>query len=229
MKLISGLLDLDVLLHSQPATQQDKWVIETLRDKKGQPLTGGYFVECGINDGLQHSNTLTLEHYFGWNGLLVEADPALSTQARENRPDCQHATFALSCTNDSVVRFTRGGQWGGLTAFLPDAWRREAAARHAEEIWVTTRTLASLLVWAKAPSIIDYLSLDIEGAEVSVLQEFFDGGRPTHRFRCLTVEYRQEAAELMRLHRILEPHGYVLDHTQAWDAMFINQSLVSST
>jgi FkbM family methyltransferase len=208
------------MLASQPATRQDEWVIETLRG-----LTGGYFVECGINDGFQHSNTLALEHHFDWTGLLVEADPDLSKRARDNRPNCQHVTRALSCTSDSTVRFTRGGQWGGLTAFLPDAWRREHEHRRAEEIWVTTIRLADLLALSKAPGVIDYFSLDIEGAEVTVLGEFFRYGCPTHRFRCLTVEYREDAGELMRLRRILEPHGYILDRTVAWDAMFINEAL----
>ena len=99
------------------------------------------FIECGINDGLQHSNTLALEQSFGWKGWLVEADPDVERPAQENRPACRHATCALSVSTARATRFTRGGQWGGLTAFLPEAWRREQQARHAQEIWVTTVTL----------------------------------------------------------------------------------------
>jgi FkbM family methyltransferase len=212
--LLNGAIE----LHSQPATRQDEWVI-----KHTHGLKGGYFIECGINDGLRHSNTLALEQSFGWTGLLVEADPYLSDQAQENRPACQHATRALSVTTDSTVQFTRGGQWGGLTAFLPDAWRREHEHRRAPIIWVTTITLCDLLRQYKAPETIDYFSLDIEGAEVPVLEDYFH--HPMHRFRCLTVEYREDAGELMRLRRILEPHGYILDRTRAWDAFFYHESL----
>ena len=213
------MLASDIALYSQPATQQDAWVIETT-----DHLHGGYFVECGVNDGLQHTNTLTLERYYGWTGLLVEADPDLSDLAQANRPGCEHANHAVSTVDARCQRFTCGGQWGGLTNFLPDAWREEHNRRRAREIWVKTQTLASLLVAYRAPAIIDYLSLDIEGAEVPVLREYFQA--PTHRFRCLTVEYREDAAELMRLQRILEPHGYVLDRVQAWDAFFYHSQLI---
>lgn len=37
--------------------------------------TNGFFIECGALDGEFHSNTLYLERYLGWKGLLVEADP----------------------------------------------------------------------------------------------------------------------------------------------------------
>jgi ribosomal protein L21E len=34
----------------------------------------GYFVELGANDGISQSNTLYLEKYLGWRGVLVEPD-----------------------------------------------------------------------------------------------------------------------------------------------------------
>lgn len=201
-----------VELYSQPATRQDEWVIDWLQGRRG-----GYFVEIGCNDGKHHSNTLTLEKHFGWRGLLVEADPDLCEWARQTRPDCQHDCAAVSVTTGSVVRFSQGGQWGGLVNFLPTAWQCEAAKRHTPEIWVTTATLKAVLERNHAPTLIDYLSLDIEGAEVPVLEEYFKS--PTHQFRCLTVEFR-DSDTLMRLCRILEPHGYILEDVRAWDAFF---------
>ena len=209
------LFDRTVELYSQPATWQDEWVIGATHG-----LTRGYFVECGAHNGLQDSNTLALEQSFGWTGLLIEADPDLSAQARINRPNCQHATCALYVTDGGDMDFTCGDLWGGITAFLPAAWPRDVP-----KIRAATRTLSSLLVSTEAPPVIDYFSLDIEGTEVAVLHEFFQ--RPTHQFRCLTVEYREDARELMRLQRILEPHGYVLDRVQAWDAFFYHAALLS--
>ena len=37
--------------------------------------TGGFFVECGAYDGHHASNSLYLEMYQGWTGLLIEPDP----------------------------------------------------------------------------------------------------------------------------------------------------------
>ena len=204
--------------HSQPATAQDVWVMERLGK-----LRLGYFVEIGGYDGLHHSNTLALESYYGWKGLLVEANPRLYKLMQENRPRCFHDGRAVSCTSDSTARFSCADQWGGLDAFLPQAWKDEAQDRRTPHCWVTTVTLNALLSHHDCPKVIDYLSLDIEGAEICVLNEFFRF--PKHRFRCMTIEYQQDAGTLMRLERLLEPHGYMLERVQAWDAFFYNKEL----
>lgn len=178
--------------YSQPATRQDEWVIDSLKGREG-----GYFVEVGAYDGLRHSNTLALERHYRWHGLLVEADPDLYRQTVANRPRCDHDDHAVEIADDQHVRFSRGGAWGGLVSFLPEAWRREADFRHTPEIWVRSLTLGTLLDRHDAPIIIDYLSLDVEGAEYPVLKEFLRF--PTYTFRRLTVEVLNNNA-LMHMH-----------------------------
>jgi FkbM family methyltransferase len=198
--------------HSQPATAQDQWVIEVSQGKRD-----GFFVEIGGYDGLRYSNTLALEESFGWTGLLVEADPDLFELARKNRPNCRHLCVAVAHYK-GTSRFTRGGPWGGLTNFLPPAWKEEHGRRKSEEIHVNTTTLYGILDDRRVPEVIDYLSLDVEGIEVPVLREYFMS--PNRVIRFLTVEYLEDAGTLMQLCRILEPHGYELVKTQGWDAFF---------
>lgn len=40
----------------------------------GRFQTNGFFIECGGYDGEFLSNTLFMERYLGWSGLLIEAD-----------------------------------------------------------------------------------------------------------------------------------------------------------
>ncbi len=48
--------------------------------------TGGFFIECGAFNGEWLSNSIELESYFGWEGLLVEADPTYQAQLlKKNR------------------------------------------------------------------------------------------------------------------------------------------------
>jgi FkbM family methyltransferase len=198
--------------YSQRATRQDDWVIDSLTGKES-----GYFVEIGANDGLRYSNTLALEQYYHWRGLLVEAAPDLYQQMVANRPACEHSDRAVEIADDQMVRFSLGGAWGGLVSFLPQAWRDEAASRNTPETWVRSIKLLTLLQRHNAPHVIDYLSLDIEGAEYPVLKEFFRF--PEYTFQRLTVEVL-DANRLMHMQRLLEPHGYVLDTVRAWDAFF---------
>ncbi len=210
-------------IYSQEATAQDSWVIETLKHKRN-----GFFIEIGGYDGHTHSNTLALERSFDWDGLLVEANPRFFKLIRERRPACQYDDRAVSCTTGGTSQFTCSDRWSGLRGFLPPAWIRESDARKSPTCWVQTVKLFDLLREHNIPKIVDYLSLDIEGGELPVLDEFFRFGHTLFRFRCMTVEYQMDGGNLMRLERLLEPHGYSLEKVQAWDAFFVNRDLLET-
>lgn len=46
---------------------------------------GGYFVELGVYDGISFSNTLHLELFKNWSGLLIEPSPHQYALAVNNR------------------------------------------------------------------------------------------------------------------------------------------------
>jgi hypothetical protein len=110
--------------HSQPATRQDRWVLEKLLYQRH-----GYFVEVGAHDGVRHSNTLTLEGQFGWSGLLIEANPARFAELQVNRPGatCVQAVVGPhNCVNEPFAMAKRefGGSdsYNGLTRHMPKQW-----------------------------------------------------------------------------------------------------------
>ena len=48
--------------------------------------TNGFFVECGALDGENLSNTLYMERFLNWTGLLIEADQEIfKTLLTKNR------------------------------------------------------------------------------------------------------------------------------------------------
>ena len=47
----------------------------------------GFYVELGANNGIKQSNTLTLEKYEGWHGLLIEPEPNNFRDLLRNRSD----------------------------------------------------------------------------------------------------------------------------------------------
>lgn len=57
---------------------------------------GGFFIECGANDGKFYSRTLQLEKDFGWGGLLIEASPSLFGKLRKSRRSAWMANVCLS-------------------------------------------------------------------------------------------------------------------------------------
>jgi hypothetical protein len=84
----------------------------------------------------------------------------------------------------------------------------------------TTNTLDNVLDSFHAPSIIDYLSLDVEGQEYEILSTFpFE----KYSFRCMTVEHNaphQGPDMQMKIRRLLESKGYRFvkgnDDVQRW-------------
>jgi FkbM family methyltransferase len=176
---------------------QDKWVHSVLGDK-----LGGYFIELGACDGIHYSNTLFFERKLQWNGICIEPNDnyleALSKNRRCNISSelvgsysGQEVDFALDATASSVVDENIG----------PFTSKEHIVKK-------ITTTLESVLDRFKAPNIIDYLSLDVEGQEYNILKTFpFD----KYKFRCLTVEHNAphigpKQQELIR--ELLEKNGY---------------------
>lgn len=200
---------------------QDTWALQsTLHHwKNGRP----YFVEVGGHDGVRHSNTLMFERYFQGTGLLVEANPELYARSLENRPACKHACVAVGATRGRA-KFILGDSYGGLLETMPEAFTVEHVRRRNPIVEVEVVPLHDLLVQHEMPESIDYLSLDVEGAEYDILEAFFRT-KTKFRFSALTVEFRYDMLYLERLMELLAKNGYRLDTTLAFDACFLDESL----
>ena len=136
-----------------------------LAGTRGKP---GTFVELGAFDGVKFSNTLMLEKCFGWQGLLIEANPEsfakLNASART-----AHKLYSAVCaaaTRPPTVRITLdGGTTAGDITRLSKGRQQRRAGRAVD---VPCRPLQELMT-AYGFDGADLLSLDVEGSEDSVL------------------------------------------------------------
>jgi FkbM family methyltransferase len=207
------LLGRRVTLHSQPETQQDEWVLSIFGQKER-----GTFIEVGAYDGVYHSNTLCLERDFGWTGWLIEAlQPHAHAAKRVRRaPVITEVLGPDECDRDLYV----GGQWSGLKDFTRKNLVDGHHIYHNPTIQVRTITLSRLLRSLRVPQVINYLSLDVEGAEYPILKSYFQD--PPAQFRCMTIEIGSNADHINELCALLEPQGYRLDNIRAWESYWIN-------
>lgn len=199
-------------------SQQDQWVISTLR---GQ--TDGYFIEMGAKDGVHFSNTYVLEKDYGWSGLCIEPHPLHYAELVKNRS----CACSNSCAYGDVrkVEFwrARDGQGGIIEpGNIVDRKVKERQAREKSEIFeIWTRPLAAIFEEFDVPHIVDYFSLDVEGAEQAILTPFpFE----KYCFRLMTVERPPES-----LCRLLLSHGYAQHGTLGEDQCFIHRTLMTSS
>jgi FkbM family methyltransferase len=126
----------------------------------------GYFVEVGAFEPINLSQTYHLEHR-GWDGLLVEPVPAHAEKLRKQR---RAQVVQVACGSPA--------QHGNELPLYLDGGRTSLHYRPGPAINVPIVTLDSILIERAVPKI-DFLSIDVEGAEIDVLRGFsFDRYRP---------------------------------------------------
>jgi FkbM family methyltransferase len=142
------------------------------------PGRGRIFVEFGALDGLMDSNSLYFERERGWNGLLIEANPASFEKLKQNRPNAKLCNAAIFDRNGTAeFEMIDGGfyGWSGITQSMEPAHRQRIAqqipASQRSLVSVPCRTLDDVLGEFGIRHI-DYLSIDVEGAELAILKAF---------------------------------------------------------
>jgi hypothetical protein len=196
---------------------QDRWLIERVFYKR----TNGYFVDVGAGDGRTHSNTYILEKDYGWTGVLIDANSAYVGPLKEHR----RTPSILACVDSESrdVSFLCLGYMGGIVAEDTDyasKKRGHLLQKHAHKITcMRSQPLAEILDSIGAPQRIQYLSIDVEGAESRILSGFpFD----RYSFDAITVERPTSA-----VHGYLSEAGYVLAELRWCDGFYLNRDVAT--
>lgn len=195
----------------------------------------GYFVELGANDGFTESNTLYLEIKKDWRGILIEPLPdqflnccyyrakpgnhlfcnaVVNSNFKEKYVEMVHANLMSVAKNLPSDLKNKNEHILKGRAHLPTKNYNISFGSEA-------KTLSQILDEAEAPRIIDFLSLDVEGAELAVLSGLnFD----KYKFKYMLIECRDKE----NIKKFLDNHGYELkDSLSHHDYLFkLNQSLI---
>lgn len=130
----------------------------------------GFFVDVGAHHAIRFSNTYAL-YRRGWRGVNIDATPGSMASFNALRPEDTNIEAAISDRTTRLIfhMFTEGA----LNTFDADLADSYIASGHAlkERIELATRPLADVLdEVVPAGRRIDLLSVDVEGAELAVLQ-----------------------------------------------------------
>lgn len=187
---------------------QDKIVHQLLGNMKG-----GYFVDLAANDATKLSNSFSLETSHDWNGLCIEANARY--WARLAFRKCQVIGAVVGHTRMEEMTFNFGpkaqsnvlyhetfdnGVYGGIVDNGMD--NRERPQQKATHSLIKRYTVPLQEIFERhhTPAIIDYFSLDVEGAESFIMSAFpFD----QYKFRVLSIERPTDD-----LKQILGSHKY---------------------
>jgi len=186
---------------------------------------GGYFVEFGATNGVELSNTYLLEKEYNWDGILAEPAKAWHEELAENR----NVNIDFSCVwtkSDEVLSFDMvdgsGAVYSTISSFR-DNDSNGGIRENRTTYDVDTISLNDLLKKHNAPKKIDYLSIDTEGSEFDILNNFDFGAYDVSIITCEHngTEYRKKIFEL------LTRHGFVRKFTEysKFDDWYFHQSL----
>lgn len=154
-------------------TLQFRAVIDFFKNKRD-----GVFIEMGAADGILGSNTYRLERDFGWDGILIEPIKEYCDQISKYRKASHVFNICIGETEGSV-EFTRIEGYSKLLSGISDQYPSEHKDRINREVqsmgqkihvdMVPCKKLISVLNECSITHV-DYLSIDVEGGELSVLK-----------------------------------------------------------
>jgi FkbM family methyltransferase len=138
----------------------------------------GFFVEAGGHDGYFQSNTYYLERFLRWNGILIEPIPELYEKCKKLRKNSLVLPYALVDDDyqyDEVVIEYRGARSrieGAIEDIEDDENKKRKAIKDKISPYKIKVPAKSLNWICEKNNIkkIDFLSIDVEGAEELVLK-----------------------------------------------------------
>jgi len=135
-----------------------------------QDRRGGFFLDVGCWHPIIASNTYYLEEHLGWSGFGVDALPEMARKWKRNRPASKFFNYIVIDHADTVESFYRM-DLSDVSSIQKPPPAPSGGPSKVEEIKVPTITLTKLLD-EHGVSKIDFLSIDIEGAEPLALAGF---------------------------------------------------------
>ena len=193
-------------------------------DRIFESQRGLFYIDLAANHHFLISNTHALDKYRNWKGVCIEANPKYWYGLLRNR-SCKVFGAAVTSPEDShkLVNFTfdpigAHTDHGALSGLVGPEFDNKNVNGGSQFV-VPSIGLSELLRIADAPKEIEYLSLDIEGAEEYVLKNFDFN---SFVFLTITVERPSDA-----LKHILRQNGYIFVASLAFfdDELWIHWSI----
>jgi len=202
----------------QSQYQQDK----ILNEKYFKNRVGGVFVDIGAHDGKSLSNTFFYEKALNWKGLCIEPLPKVFKQLKENRSCIVVEGAAWKEDTTKQFRIVEGypEMLSGFVDTYPDAHQKritdeiELMGGSSVDVDIKCFDISKLLLQHKLTEI-DFLSIDVEGSELDILESI------DYKKIKINVILAENNYSDTRLTSFLETKGYELVGRISIDDVYI--------
>lgn len=214
--LVKKLTSSDAIItYSQ--TGEDRIVMDLLKG-----TYNGFYVEVGSNHPTRYSNTFAF-YCNGWRGIAIDANADLIAQHRYLRKRDIPVCAAISNVEEEVVFVEY--DMHQLSAISQSATTVPALSEHKikNETRLQTVTLTNVLQEYMPNGVtIDFLSIDVEGHDLNVLQSL-DLGQ--FRPKVVVIEmhdFRLETYDTHPIYQHLTDRGYDFAGYAIWNGYFVD-------
>ncbi len=177
----------------------------------------GVFIDIGANEPIYINNTYFLEKERNWTGLAFE--PQKSRREKWNCRKTECLPFALSAENGEREFTEYIKEYDYMSGFSSVV---SYDGEVKEKYTVQTRKLSDILE-ERGIKHVDYVSIDVEGAELEVLAGIdFD----KCDFTCFTIEL-ETREETFEVRKFMIEHGYVFLGRLWQDDIWIKQGYLN--
>ncbi|XP_059471031.1 uncharacterized protein LOC132194017 [Neocloeon triangulifer] len=189
------------------------FVLSLLKNK-----TKGFFFECGAFDGETFSNSLALEKFFNWTGLLVEGSPKNVQVMLTKKRRAWISPTCLSTTRKSMkVKFLDSTNTGKIVGGANQTVAKPQSGSLVQSFCVPFNTLMKVLDIKH----IDYLTLDVEGQEFEILQTI-DFNSVTIDVMAVEFNNFRPPEILQEILKIANANGFVMVKRTRLDYIFVH-------
>jgi FkbM family methyltransferase len=165
----------------------------------------GFFVEFGATDGISLSNSYLLEKNFGWKGILAEPSRFWHEKLKANRSAfIEEKCVWIASGKELLFNEASMGSLSTIASFSKNDLHKNNR-KEGKKYNVKTISLLDLLDTYNAPKHIDFLSVDTEGSEYEILNNF---DFTKYTFGVITVEHNYTDLR-ENIYTLLSTKGYV--------------------
>jgi len=203
-------------------------------------MRDGIVMEIGALNGVKHSNSFPLHHNFNWHRILVEANPLYSSMLSKDSPDAISFGAAI-CSSQQNVHYIshRVGAVGGIIEFMAESFVRTWHPNVFNKTSVQWEKIHSVSIVKCVPlstiitetnvKHVNLFILDVEGAELSVLQSI-DFNEVVFDVIVVEVELKNRAdGYMLSVTTFLKTVGYDFHNEIGRNAWYIHPGYIPST
>ena len=194
---------------------EDIFVFRNFLNKK---CDDGVFVEVGAYDGVSGSNTKFFEDNLGYKGILIEPQTQFALNIVSKRLKSIYYPFAIH-PHENKVKFIGHNAAAGACELMSAAHKSKWFSNDSDTYYISAMPLFTIL---KSSNItyIDFLSIDVEGGELSVLQSIHWSAVEIFII-CIELDETQPTKD-DSCRKILDINGFVFQHRIGNNDIWVN-------